>query len=219
MHQASAVGDFERPRSACAFLAAQWLDDDRPVRGRQAVRLLPRRRVPASNSRRVRLTALAANWWTPRTCWRRSSTRRTTQSSAGHTLCPPDCVAAIREILCRIGNGQAWPVSRDEPSAKRRDRLPVSVAVSPVAFATELRRPGHDRSPGAMRRVSAVGDFHGGRVPPLTRSAPGGAAEDDLERAGLGGFGEHVVCLVHVVEVEVMGDEALGFELMARGRV
>src|SRR5579863_2093098 len=41
------------------------------------------------------------------------------------------------------------------------------------------------------------------------------AAEDDLERAVVGGVGEHVVRRFHLIQAEVMGDEPLGVNLAA----
>ena len=41
------------------------------------------------------------------------------------------------------------------------------------------------------------------------------SGEDDLERPGLGGPGEHVVGVHELVESEVVGDETLGVDLVA----
>src|SRR5580658_11194817 len=54
--------------------------------------------------------------------------------------------------------------------------------------------------------------LHRCRPLPMSRAS---AAEDDLERAVVGGVGEHVVRLFKLIQAEVVGDQPLGVNLAA----
>ena len=114
----------------------------------------------------------------------------------------------------------------------------VAFAVGVVVHLVQRRRPAlatcalprdscHlDRRPARKRpavscslRRRATDDCHGtdDRGGEVTGSAGcrSGPGEDDLQGAGVGGVGEHVVGLVELVEGEVVGDEPGGVDLVA----
>jgi hypothetical protein len=76
-------------------------------------------------------------------------------------------------------------------------------------------------APGAAANAGARATGKQPRNFPLNEyeSSRGSAAgEDHLERAGVGGTGEHVVGLDELVEVEVVGHESSSVDLIARGQ-